>query len=279
MATNKGKKPTAAKAAGAKKKPAPSKKATLVKKKPAPPKKKTPAKKKPAPPGKKPVPSKKKPAPAKRPAPAPKKPAPAPKKPVAAPKKPAPAPKKPAPPKKTPAPPAKKPAPTKGERGAAPKQPTPPAGAAPRAEEATPREAAPKRSQATKPPERPAVKVHRPKAKMGPDGILILEEDKILQKAYYAGQQIHSPMGGFLQLLGVRSRDDGSAIALLECSASSLRYLMELAKASKGERAHVKASQARGEDPDCPRHGTGVRLFRAGKDLVCPLCGIAYGRV
>jgi len=123
------------------------------------------------------------------------------------------------------------------------------------------------------------VKVHRPKAKMGPDGVLVLEEDKFLQKAYYAGQQMHSPMGGFLQLLGVRSRDDGGAIALLECSASSLRYLMELAKASKGERTHVRAAQERGEDPDCPRHGTGVRLFRAGKDLVCPLCGIAYGRV
>jgi hypothetical protein len=141
------------------------------------------------------------------------------------------------------------------------------------------KEALAKRPPAKKPAERPVVKVHRPKAKMGPDGILILEEDKILQKAYYAGQQMHSPMGGFLQLLGVRSRDDGSAIALLECSASSLRYLLELAKATRGERSQVRAVQNRGEDPDCPRHGTGVRLFRAGKDLVCPLCGIAYGRV
>ena len=114
---------------------------------------------------------------------------------------------------------------------------------------------------------------------MGPDGIMILEEDKILLKAFYAGQQMPSPMGGFLQPLGVRSRDDGGAIALMECSASSLRYQMNLAKATRGERAHVKEAQDAGDDPDCPRHGPGHRLFRAGKDLVCALCGISYGRV
>jgi hypothetical protein len=114
---------------------------------------------------------------------------------------------------------------------------------------------------------------------MGPDGVLVLEEDKILHKAFYAGQQMPSPMGGFLQLLVGRSKDDGSAVAHLECSASSLRYLMELSKASKGERAQVKDVQEKGADPDCPRHGAGVRLLRAGKDLICPLCGVAYGRV
>jgi len=79
-------------------------------------------------------------------------------------------------------------------------------------------------------------------------------------------------------LLGMRSNADGSTTALFECSASSLRYQMEVPKASRTERAHVKKTQGSGEDPDCPRHGPGHRLFRAGKDLVCPLCGIAFGK-
>ncbi len=119
---------------------------------------------------------------------------------------------------------------------------------------------------------------YRPKAKMGPDGIMRLQEDKILLRAFYAGQQMPSPMGGFLQLQVVRSREDGSAIALMECSASSLRYQMELAKATRRERAKVKAVRDAGGDPDCPRHGPGIRLLREGKDLVCPLCRISYGK-
>ena len=172
--------------------------------------------------------------------------------------------------------PARKPAPAKKPPPA--KQAAPPRKAVPAAKPAPAKATAPRPATKTS-PERPVARPHRPKAKMGPDGILILDEDKILQKAFYAGQQIHSPMGGFLQLLGVRSRDDGTAIALMECSTSSLRYLMELSKATKGERAQVKSVQEAGEDPDCPRHGAGVRLFRAGKDLECPLCGIAYGKV
>ncbi len=126
---------------------------------------------------------------------------------------------------------------------------------------------------------RPEAQAYRPKARMGPDGVMILEEDKYLHKAYYSGQQMPSPMGGFLMLLGVRPTAEGGAIALFECSASSLRYQMEIAKATRPERAKVKEEQAAGDDPDCPRHGSGHRLYRAGRDLVCPLCGIAYGKV
>jgi hypothetical protein len=54
---------------------------------------------------------------------------------------------------------------------------------------------------------------------------------------------------------------------------------MELPKASRLERSEVKQAQESGEDPDCPRHSGGLRLLRAGKDLVCPLCGIAFGKV
>ncbi len=126
---------------------------------------------------------------------------------------------------------------------------------------------------------KPAVEVYRPKARVGTDGVMVLEDDKYLHKAYYSGQQVPSPVGGFLMLLGVRPTADGAAVALFECSASSLRYQMEVPKATRAERAAVKEVQDAGDDPDCPRHGPGHRLHRAGRELVCPLCGIAYGKV
>lgn len=101
----------------------------------------------------------------------------------------------------------------------------------------------------------------------------------MLLKAYYGGQQVPSPMDGFLMLLGIRANEDGSATALFECSASSLRYQMKIPKATRTERAKVREVQSAGDDPDCPRHGQGHRLHRAGKELVCTLCGVAYGRV
>ncbi len=85
-------------------------------------------------------------------------------------------------------------------------------------------------------------------------------------------------MGGFLELLGVRPGEDGKSIAFFECSASSLRYALAIPKATRTERRKVKEIQNDGDDPDCPRHGDGTRLVRAGRDLVCPLCGVAYGR-
>ena len=84
--------------------------------------------------------------------------------------------------------------------------------------------------------------------------------------------------GRILQLLGVRALEGGVAIAIFECSASSLRYEMEIPKATRTERKKVRDVMDEGEDPDCPRHGEGYRLVRAGKDLVCTACGIAYAR-
>lgn len=107
---------------------------------------------------------------------------------------------------------------------------------------------------------------------------LPLENEKRLLKAFYAGQRLPSPMGGFLEPLGVRPADGGGAVALFECSASSLRYELGIPKATRTERRKVREALGVGEDPDCPRHGPGCRLVRAGKDLVCPLCGIAYGK-
>ncbi len=107
---------------------------------------------------------------------------------------------------------------------------------------------------------------------------LPLDNAKRLLKVFYAGQRLPSPMGGFLEFLGVRAADGGGAVAFFECSASSLRYELDIPKATRTERHKVRDAQADGDDPDCPRHGDGHRLVRAGKDLVCPLCGIAYGR-
>ncbi len=108
---------------------------------------------------------------------------------------------------------------------------------------------------------------------------MVLEEDKVLPRLFYGGHQLPSPMGGFLMLLGVRPATTGAATVLFECSASSLRYTLSIPKSTPKERSEVKKLQQEGEDPDCPRHGAGARLVRAGNELVCKLCGVSYGRV
>jgi len=107
---------------------------------------------------------------------------------------------------------------------------------------------------------------------------LQLDNQSLILKKYYAGQQIPSPNGGFLMLLGVRGIEDGSAIGIFECSVSSLRYEVSIPKATRTERSKVKEVVDRAGEPDCPRHGAGTRLVRAGRDLVCRSCGIAYAR-
>ena len=104
-----------------------------------------------------------------------------------------------------------------------------------------------------------------------------LNNEKQLLKQYYAGQQMESPNGGFLMLLGIRSTEAG-ALGILECSATSMRYQILIPKATRTERKKVKEVLDAGDDPDCPRHGLGSRLVRAGKDVVCRDCGVAYGR-
>jgi hypothetical protein len=105
-----------------------------------------------------------------------------------------------------------------------------------------------------------------------------LENEKQLLEQYYAGQQVESPNGGFLMLLGIRGNDDGSATAIFECNVSSLRYEIDIPKATRTERKKVREILKEGGDAYCPRHGPERRLVRAGKDLVCPDCGIAYAR-
>ena len=109
-------------------------------------------------------------------------------------------------------------------------------------------------------------------------GAVELDNGKQLLKQYYSGQRMESPNGGFLMLLGIRPGDDGVAIGLFECSASSLRYEIVIPKATRTERKRVRDALDAGEDPDCPRHGEAFRLVRAGKNLVCNLCGVPYAR-
>jgi hypothetical protein len=108
---------------------------------------------------------------------------------------------------------------------------------------------------------------------------LELPDPKRIQKLYYAGLQLPSPEGGFLEVLRVRPEADHSATLLFECNTSSLRYALEIPAASRTERKKVKEMQEEGLDPTCPRHGPGTRLNRVGGELVCMLCGIGYGKI
>ncbi|MEC7740039.1 MAG: hypothetical protein VYA31_04415 [Gemmatimonadota bacterium] len=106
-----------------------------------------------------------------------------------------------------------------------------------------------------------------------------IEKARQLLKEYYAGQRMESPNGGFLILLGIRPQEGGTAVGVFECSASSLRYEIVIPKATRTERKKVREVLQQDGDPDCPRHGPDFRLARAGKNLVCSRCGVAYARV
>ena len=108
---------------------------------------------------------------------------------------------------------------------------------------------------------------------------LPLPDEKTQLKRWYATAQMPSPMGGFLEPLRVRSEDDGSGMVIFECSASAMRFEMTIPAATRGEKKAVKDHQDAGEDPNCPRHHPLQRLNRVGPYLVCPLCGVRYGKV
>lgn len=109
-------------------------------------------------------------------------------------------------------------------------------------------------------------------------GIALTEDLTSLRRQYYAGNRMPSPAGGFLEPLSVRSAPDGSGTVLMECNASSLRYELRIPPATSPERKAVKAQQAGGLLPLCPRHEEPVqRLRRVGDALLCPLCGVRYG--
>ena len=114
---------------------------------------------------------------------------------------------------------------------------------------------------------------------MTPTDAIALPDEKTQLRRYYQGAQMPSPMGGFLEPLRVRTEEDGSGMVVFECSASSLRFALAIPAASRAEKKGVKNAQEAGEDPVCPRHEPTLKLNRVGPWLVCPLCGVRYGRV
>ena len=107
-------------------------------------------------------------------------------------------------------------------------------------------------------------------------GLSLPDEDDLLG-LYYVGGRLPSPSGGFLMVLGVRPEDEGSGLVLLECTSSSLRYQMNVPKATRSERRKVRDMIAEGSDPKCPRHD-GEFLTRIRHDLVCSRCGVRYAK-
>ncbi len=111
-----------------------------------------------------------------------------------------------------------------------------------------------------------------------PTNPIPLPKSKKILESYYAGRRLESPLGGHLEVLGVREGDGGKGRVLLECNTSSLRFVLTVPKATRVEKTRVKEDIESGDDLFCPRHGSGQRLAKSGKDWVCALCGVSYGK-
>jgi hypothetical protein len=116
-----------------------------------------------------------------------------------------------------------------------------------------------------------------PQAGSPANPIPLPKEKKILRR-YYSGTRLRSPMGGHLEVLGVREGEGHTGRVLLECSSSSLRYVLMIPKATRSERAAVKEAMEAGDDLFCPRHGSLQRLSKSGKNWICPKCGVAFAK-
>jgi hypothetical protein len=111
-----------------------------------------------------------------------------------------------------------------------------------------------------------------------PSNPIPLPKSKKILERYYAGKRLDSPLGGQLDLLGIREGDDGKGRVLLECNTSSLRFVLIIPKATRAEKAEMKGVIAKGDDLFCPRHGPEVPLTKSGKNWVCQLCGVSFGK-
>lgn len=111
-----------------------------------------------------------------------------------------------------------------------------------------------------------------------PTNPIPLPRSKKTLDRYYRGKRLDSPMGGHLDVLGIREGNRGTGRVLLECNTSSLRYVLVIPKATPKERSLVKDVLEDGEDPYCPRHGESHRLTKSRKNWVCSLCGVPYGK-
>ncbi|GMR14222.1 MAG: hypothetical protein BMS9Abin29_2463 [Gemmatimonadota bacterium] len=109
-------------------------------------------------------------------------------------------------------------------------------------------------------------------------GTLPVKDEETLRQLYYAGAQLPSPMGGFLEVLHVQAEEDGSGTVIFECLSSSLRFRLPLKAATRTERKTVRDRIDAGMEPECPRHEGGRRLHRVGRNLICPACGVRYAK-
>jgi hypothetical protein len=105
-----------------------------------------------------------------------------------------------------------------------------------------------------------------------------LPKTKKVLESYYAGKRLESPLGGHLDILGIREGKTGLGRVLMECNTSSLRFVLRIPKATKAEKSKVKEMIEAGDDLFCPRHGEDRRLSKSGKNWICSLCGVSYGK-
>ena len=111
-----------------------------------------------------------------------------------------------------------------------------------------------------------------------PSNPILLPRSKKLLKSYYEGKRLESPLGGQLDVLGVREGSGGTGRVMMECNASSLRYVLTIPRATPAEKKAVKEDIEAGNDLFCPRHGSDQRLAKSGKSWICPLCGVTFGK-
>jgi len=111
-----------------------------------------------------------------------------------------------------------------------------------------------------------------------PTNPIVLPKSKKILESYYAGKRLESPLGGYLDVLGVREGEGGKGRVLMECNTSSLRFVLTVPRATKAEKAKVKEDIETEDDLLCPRHGPGQHLTKSGKYWVCALCGVSYGK-
>jgi hypothetical protein len=111
-----------------------------------------------------------------------------------------------------------------------------------------------------------------------PTNPIPLPKSKKVLERYYSGHRLESPLGGQFDILGIREAENKTGQILLECNTSSLRFVLVIPKATRTERSKIKADIEAGNDLYCPRHGEDQRLTKSGKDWVCALCGVAYGK-
>ena len=104
-----------------------------------------------------------------------------------------------------------------------------------------------------------------------------LSDEKNLLRLYYEGNRMPSPTEGFLIVLRVQPEADGSGSILFECNSSSLRYRLNVNKATRTERTKVKTMIDEGREPKCPRHVEHL-LIRVKNGFLCPLCGVRFAK-